>query len=1631
LEVNEALGAASPVNDLNNDGIVNAVDIQVVLNAALSLGCSANIGPVISDFNPKTGPIGTVVNITGAKFVGPLQVTLSQLGGGTLNTAPLSISTTGVSFVIPAGTATGPLTVATTTGNATSAASFTVTPSTGYTLNATPASANLIQGQSVSYGVSLASTNGFNQLAQLSVSGVPSGVTSSFTPTSITAGQFSVLTLTAPANQPVTTTNLSVTAAATIDGLPVTQTSTASLAVVAPTTSLLGRTVISDSLQTPIRGVTVTTLGRDGNGNTTGCTGFSTVSDGAGNFALTNLPMACTGPQLFNFNGSTATSPPGTYTSVSLVFTLTMNQVTVSPILVHLPHIETAETFNIVQNSPTNQTYSFKTIPGLTVLVYAGTTLTLPDGTVPEPTFPLAAVQVPVDRLPDIKPPNPNMMGIFYVSFQPAGSTANLPVAVSFPNVSNTPPGTDMPLMDLDPTHGTMVPYGTGAVSADGTQVVPDPDPAHSGHLYGIVHFDWDAQMSPPPDKNTTGSGGCTCTDCCNDTGQGPLGGAPQPPGDPVDIASGLQVMADTDLSIEGGRGPIRLRRIYRTLTTADGPFGLGTQIQYGWQLNSGFPTGSPPAAVNLIAPDGNQYLFSLQSNGTYTNASMPFYQGAVLTPNPDGSSNLRFPNGTVYNFQPVFAFLSNLTSITDRNGNTTLLQIQQIGVPFSGSPVIWRVQQIIDPVGRSITITYDSTGHATSATDPLGRTVTYTYNPSGTLATVTDAAGGVWSYQYDSQNRIVSATNPLGVMTFHDTYNSNGLVSQQVQANGGAIQFAYTLANPLVATSPIVATTVTDPRGNQTTYRFNIQGFVTDVTDALGQTKSFIRDPGTNEVLQVIGPAQCGVCGPPGAGPVTFTYDNRGNILTSTDALGNTTSFTYDPVFNLVTSVTDALKNTVTYGRDSRGNLTSLTDQNGNTWTFSYDANALLVQVSDPTGSATTISYNATGDPVSATDANGDSGTVVYNNVSQTTLLTDAAGRRSSLSYDVLGRPVSLRDGRGATTLWSYDPVGSLLSVTDPRGNTTTYVYDAMERLLTETSPLGKITSYQHDLSGNLTRITDRRGLVSNYQYDALNQLVGETYADGAVVARSYDPYGRLLAVTDSQSGRFGFTYDAAGRETSQSGPTGTVTYTYDALGRVATRQVAGQSPVTYTYDAMGNMLGASMPGAGVTFSYDVRNLPVQQTRTNGVNTAYTYDSLGRLQSLIHSKGGSPLNTQAYAYDPTSRGIAISNDISQPLTSQPATASVDAANELLSNGQTTYTYDGQGNRLTETGPGGNYTYLWDARGRLASITDGSGNTTSLTYNFATDLIRVDRAGGGGAASQGFVLDSLTNVVALTDPNGVLVPMLTGTYLDSHFASVDSAGNQFFGIANRTNDTAGITNASGAVAQKLDYEPFGNTTGTPPAAYPFAFGGRVPIIGALEYFRSRFYDNSTGRFLSEDPLGLAGSSTNLYQYVGNDPATSTDKVGLQDDEGGGPEDDPFASRWVQRGLGLNPDGELWEKGLHGGVHVGAEVVFHFVAHWASLPALVIIGVPNACAGAHYDAENEIALHKGYLDAEWYAYSHVREALNDLQHQKITQAEFYQYKKKKIAWLSVEWYSLPPYLRKQLADVGPASLWSIR
>jgi len=1426
--------------------------------------------PVISDFNPKSGPIGTLITVTGTDFTRESnipQIILTKQGGGTILAPVSDFTSTGIGFVIPTSVTSGPLTVKVGPQSAVAVTPLTITPSSNFVLSAQPGSTTLMQGQSVSFALTLSSNNGFSRLASLAFSGLPPGLTASLTSQQITAGQISILTIAAPPEQPLDSSNFTVTASAIVDGLTVSQSANIQLNVVTPTTSFIGRTVVDDALQTPLAGVTVIMLGKNGDGGTTGCTG-NTVSDQAGNFALTGLGPACVGPQLVGYDGTTVVNPAGKYAGVNLVYTLTGGQVTTSPVLVHLPRIDDKETFNVIQNAAEDQSFTYQSIPGLSLTVYKGTTFTLPDGSTPNP-FPLVAVHVPVDRLPDAKPPVPTMLSAFIVAFQPANARASQPGAVFYPNTLSTAPGTNMTIMTLDPTRGRMVPYGTATVSPNGMQIVPDLDPAFPGRRFGIVNFDWHGPMPPPdpanPDDPSPGGGGGGCP-----PGLPSCQCADQPTqGRPVDLSSGLETVTSTDISFGGLRGTVSLTRYYRTLSTFAGPFGIGGTHNFTHRLDT--PNPQTALAINLIMPDGSRFLFSRVTLATnLKNTTVPSMQGAVMSTPAPGEALIRWKDGSVFRFvSPGFLFPGVLESITDTNGNKIKVT-RDLAEPR-------RITQITDPVGRNLSLAYDAANRITSITDPIGRLVQYSYNPQGMLATVTDPEGGITRYEYDSQNRLIKETDARGVVVAQNTYDANSRVAQQIRADGAILKFAYTYVNPLVAASPILSTVFTDTRGQTTTNRFDPVGFLTDVKDSTGQTRLVVRAAEkNNQIAAYKGTAACSTCGTAGAGDMSFEYDDQGNLLKQTDALGNTTTYTYEAVFNKVSSVRDALGNLTTFAYDPRGNLLSRTDANGKTTSYQYDANGLLKDTTDPLTNKTRFEYDSIGNLIKTTDALGNVTQFRYDGISRLVGVKDSLGRTTSTEYDKLGRVVKQIDGKGQVTTLAYDAVGNLLTLTDARGKITSFTYDAMNRLKTRTDPAGKTDTRNYDLNGNMISFTDRRGQTSTFVYDELDRLKEERYADGSVVKYSYDATGRLLQAEDSTGSTFAFEYDLAGRLLSSVGPFGTVTYQRDALGRVKRREVIGQQGVDYSYDPVGNLLSAVMPQAAVNLTYDALNRPLTINRANGVSSTHTYDPVGRLLSIVHARGATVLHSLNYSNDAAGQRTSQQASSAQALVTQPATATYDDANRLVTRAGVTFTYDANGNLTSETGPTGATNYSWDSRNRLIRIAKSDGQTIDFQYDLAGNLIQQTDTGPTLNRVQTFVLDEITNVAYQSSTDGNIFSVLTGQSIDSHWATVRSDGEVEYVLVDAINSTVVTVDLTGKVKSQFFFEPFGQTSAD--GNYPFKYIGRIPIGSSLYYFRARFYDSLQARFLSEDVIGFAGG-INLYVYGKNNPTNFTDPSG--------------------------------------------------------------------------------------------------------------------------------------------------------
>ncbi|MFZ6028030.1 MAG: RHS repeat-associated core domain-containing protein, partial [Chloroflexota bacterium] len=417
----------------------------------------------------------------------------------------------------------------------------------------------------------------------------------------------------------------------------------------------------------------------------------------------------------------------------------------------------------------------------------------------------------------------------------------------------------------------------------------------------------------------------------------------------------------------------------------------------------------------------------------------------------------------------------------------------------------------------------------------------------------------------------------------------------------------------------------------------YDDQGNLLSRTDQLGQTTSYTYN-GLGRITSIIDPQ---------GAAAAFTYDANGNLLTATDALGNSTAYAYDGKGQIIT-ITDALGRITTFTYDSQGNVSSSTDQLGGVTTMTYDAAGNLIAVADALGSTTAFTYDELGRQLTMTDPKGNVTSSVYDALGNRVAATDGNGNITRYEYDHRQQVTRMIDALNQITEITY-LAGSKLpaSLTDAKGQTTTFTYDSMGRLTGETDPLGKTITYQYDAKGNLTSRTDGAGNTITYTYDALGRLLSKSFPDGTSDLFSYDAKGRVLTASN-QHIAYSMTYDPLGRLLSISDSNGrTIGYEYDKLGNRTRMIMPDNETVDYRYD-QANRLAAinSFPGA-FSFAYDALGRRTGLNAANGVTTAYSYDPAGLLTEIItrDARRNNVLSSYSYSHD------AVGNRLSKSMS--------------------------------------------------------------------------------------------------------------------------------------------------------------------------------------------------------------------------------------------------------------------------------------------------------------------------------------------------------------------------------------------
>ena len=176
-------------------------------------------------------------------------------------------------------------------------------------------------------------------------------------------------------------------------------------------------------------------------------------------------------------------------------------------------------------------------------------------------------------------------------------------------------------------------------------------------------------------------------------------------------------------------------------------------------------------------------------------------------------------------------------------------------------------------------------------------------------------------------------------------------------------------------------------------------------------------------------------------------------------------------------------------------------------------------------------------------------------------------------------------------------------------------------------------------------------------------------------------------------------------------------------------------------------------------------------------------------------------------------------------------------------------------------------------------------NTAPVTFKYDPFGRRIYKSFSAGTTSV-YAYDG-DNLIEETNSTGRVVARYSQTQnIDEPLAMLRSGATSYY-HADGLGSVTSLSSSAGAIANTYTYDSYGNlTASTGSLTNSFRYTGReFDSETGLYYYRARYYDQSAGRFISEDPTGIDGGQ-NFYAYVRNNPIYFVDPRGLQATTGG-------------------------------------------------------------------------------------------------------------------------------------------------
>jgi RHS repeat-associated protein len=560
------------------------------------------------------------------------------------------------------------------------------------------------------------------------------------------------------------------------------------------------------------------------------------------------------------------------------------------------------------------------------------------------------------------------------------------------------------------------------------------------------------------------------------------------------------------------------------TLVTQQTAQSSGVNAETETQLDG---YGRPSRVAVANGQSGNSWYQSdtcYDANGNVAFASYP-YQGPGFS-----AGKVCSGAGDTYSYD----VLGRLTSVVRANGETrtyTYLGRATKSVDENG---VTRISQV-DGLGRPTIICEISSNSSmpgsgspvSCGTDIAGTGFVTSYAYSLVNGTTTISQGGqARVFKSDWLGRPISVQEPeRGTTTYSYSYNATGMVVTRTRpkANQTSASVTTTTTTQYDLLGRVVSISYSDGTPTKTfAYDKSAGANFTDLTQANFKGRlslasvsnamtAFSYDPvGRTSYLDECLPSGCGT--PANNHQLHYTYDLAGDILTSTDGAGVTTTYNLTPASELA-SMTSSISS---YMNSSASPTTIIAStQNGPNGPSVYQLGNTLTGVN---GFDTLGRVSGGWVCANSSSASCSGGTQIYGFTAgwkgqQLQSSSDSVlAQTSSYGYDEFNRLTSrtVTAGTGVNYSWGYDRWGNRTSQTMTGGtgsgnsfsasyntatnqiNTAGYTYDAAGNVTND-----GFHTYTYDAEGNVTAMSG--GTAASYVYNALNQRVRTTVGSAA----------------------------------------------------------------------------------------------------------------------------------------------------------------------------------------------------------------------------------------------------------------------------------------------------------------------------------------------------------------------------------------------------------------------------------------------------------------------------------------------------------------------------------------------------